>query len=44
MVTRQEYASILAYMLKMNGMPAGNAALASDPATLAVIVFRSNKP
>ena len=43
-VTRQEYASILAYMLKMNGMPAGNAALASDPVTLGDIVYRSHKP
>jgi mono/diheme cytochrome c family protein len=42
-LTRQEYANVLAYVLKMNGMPAG-AALASDQATLAAIVFQSNKP
>jgi mono/diheme cytochrome c family protein len=43
-VTRQEYASVLAYLLKMNGMPAGVAALQGDPALLAPLVYRSNKP
>jgi mono/diheme cytochrome c family protein len=42
-LSRQEYLNVLAYMLKMNGMPAG-AALASDQAALAAIVFQSNKP
>ncbi len=43
-VTRPEYASILAYLLKMNGMPAGNDLLPGDSATLAAITFQSNKP
>ena len=43
-VTRQEFASILAYVLKMNGMPAGDVALASDQTALASIMFQSNKP
>ena len=43
-VTRQEHASILAYLLKMNGMPAGSTALASDQPALASIMFLSNKP
>ena len=43
-LTRQEYANVLAYLLKMNGMPAGGAALASDQAALTLIVFQSNKP
>ena len=43
-VTRLEYASVLAYLLKMNGMPAGNVALPTDASTLAAIMFRSNKP
>jgi mono/diheme cytochrome c family protein len=43
-VTRQEFASILAYVLKMNGMPAGNVALANDQTSLASIMFQSNKP
>jgi S-disulfanyl-L-cysteine oxidoreductase SoxD len=43
-VTRQEHASILAYMLRMNGMPAGNAPLASDADSLGTIMFRSHKP
>lgn len=43
-VNRQEFASILAYLLKMNGMPAGDTSLASDPAALASIVYRSNRP
>jgi mono/diheme cytochrome c family protein len=43
-VSRPEFASILAYLLKMNGMPAGDTALASDPAALASLVYRSNKP
>ena len=43
-VNRQEYASVLAYMLKMNGMPAGSTALASDPAALAGLVYRSHQP
>jgi mono/diheme cytochrome c family protein len=42
--TRQEYTNILAYLLKMNGMPAGSAALASEQAALASITFQSNKP
>jgi S-disulfanyl-L-cysteine oxidoreductase SoxD len=43
-VTRQEYASILAFLLKMNGMPAGSVSLASEQSALASIMFRSNKP
>ena len=43
-VNRQEYASVLAYLLKMNGMPSGNTALASDQTSLAGIVYRSSKP
>jgi mono/diheme cytochrome c family protein len=43
-LTRQEYAGVLAYLLRMNDMPAGNAPLASDQTALAVITFRSNKP
>src|SRR6187397_2004181 len=43
-VTRPEYANILAYLLKMNGMPAGSTALTGDQAALAAIMFQSNKP
>jgi mono/diheme cytochrome c family protein len=43
-VNRQEYASVLAYLLKMNGMPAGSTALATDQAALITIVYQSNKP
>jgi S-disulfanyl-L-cysteine oxidoreductase SoxD len=43
-VTRQEYANILAFLVKMNGMPAGSVSLASDQSALASIIFRSNKP
>ena len=43
-VTRSEYASILAYLLKMNGMPAGSATLASEQTALTSIVFQSHKP
>jgi mono/diheme cytochrome c family protein len=43
-VNRQEYASVLAYLLKMNGMPAGAAALPNDQAALTDMVYRSNKP
>lgn len=43
-VARQEYASILAYLLKMNGLPAGSAALAGEQTALASILFQSNRP
>ena len=43
-MTRLEYASVLAYLLKMNGMPAGSALLPGDSATLASITYQSNKP
>lgn len=43
-INRQEFASVLAYLLKMNGMPAGSVPLGSDPAALASVMYRSNKP
>jgi mono/diheme cytochrome c family protein len=43
-VTRQEYANVLAYVLKMNSMPAGSAPLPSESTALASITFQSNKP
>jgi mono/diheme cytochrome c family protein len=43
-VNRQEYAGLLAYLLRMNGMPAGTSALATDQPTLANIVYQSHKP
>jgi len=43
-VTRLEFASILAFLLKMNGMPPGSVPLGSDQPALASIIFRSNKP
>ena len=43
-VTRQEYANVLAYLLKMNSMPAGSAPLPSESTALAAITFQSNKP
>jgi mono/diheme cytochrome c family protein len=43
-MTRTEYASVLAFLLKMNDMPAGSGALASDAATLSAITFKSHKP
>ena len=43
-VTRQEYANLLAYVLKMNSMPAGSAPLPSESTALASITFQSNKP
>ena len=39
----QEYASIVAYILKLNGMPAGKEPLPSDEAVLARIRFDSPK-
>lgn len=33
-LSRSEYASIMAYLFKLNGMPAGNTALATDAASL----------
>ena len=42
-LTADEYASIVAYILKLNGMPAGREALPSDSAALAKIRFDSMK-
>ena len=42
-LTPQEYASIVAYILKLNGMPAGKEALPSDAAALSKIRFDSPK-
>jgi mono/diheme cytochrome c family protein len=43
-VNRQEYASILAYLLKMNGMPAGAAPLPNEQSALTGIMYQSNRP
>ena len=43
-VTRPEYAAVLAYVLKMNGMPAGDDALSTDAMVLGAISYKSNKP
>ena len=42
-LTPQEYASIVAYILKLNGMPAGKEELPSDTAALGKIRFDSPK-
>lgn len=42
-LTPEEYASIVAYILKLNRMPAGKEALPSDTAALAKIRFDSPK-
>ena len=42
-LTPEEYASIVAYILKLNGMPAGKEALPSDAAALGRIRFDSPK-
>ena len=42
-LTPQEYASIVAYILRLNGMPAGREPLPSDTAALAKIRFDSPK-
>ena len=42
-LTPEEYASIVAYILKLNGMPAGKEALPSDAASLGRIRFDSPK-
>jgi mono/diheme cytochrome c family protein len=43
-VTRAEYAGVLAYVLKMNGMPAGSTPLPADASLLGAILFRSHQP
>ena len=43
-VNRQDYARVLAYVLRINGMPSGEMPLASDAAALASITFHSNRP
>ena len=42
-LTAEEYAAIVAYILKINGMPAGREALPSDSVALAKIRFDSPK-
>ena len=42
-LTADEYAAIVAYILKLNGMPAGREALPSDSTALAKIRFDSPK-
>jgi mono/diheme cytochrome c family protein len=43
-VTRPGYASIVAYLLKSNGMPAGEKALGADKASLAGLVYQTYRP
>lgn len=38
-LTREQYAATVAYILKLNGLPAGTAPLATDSAALAAIKF-----
>jgi mono/diheme cytochrome c family protein len=40
----QEYADVLAYVLKMNGLPAGTVALPADSATLKIIRIELPQP
>jgi mono/diheme cytochrome c family protein len=43
-VTRPGYASIVAYLLKSNGMPAGEKTLGADKASLAGLVYQTYRP
>jgi hypothetical protein len=38
-LTDEEYTIVLAYLLRMNGMPAGRQTLSSDPASLRAIAI-----
>jgi hypothetical protein len=40
----QDYVDVLAYMLSVNGLPAGPAALPNDRAALGRIEFRNVRP
>jgi mono/diheme cytochrome c family protein len=43
-VSRADDADIIAYILKVNGLPAGNGALAADAAALQAITFDAARP
>lgn len=43
-LSRQQYADVLAYILKLNGMPAGPAELKTDDGSLARILIERKKP
>jgi quinoprotein glucose dehydrogenase len=43
-VSRAGYASILAFILEANGMPAGDQALGADKASLAGLVYHTYRP
>jgi len=42
-LSNKEYAQVLAYLLQMNGMPAGSDELPSDAATLEMIRFETGR-
>ncbi len=42
-LSRQQYADVVAYILKLNGMPAGTAELKGDDAALRQIVIQRKK-
>ena len=43
-LSKQEYVDIVAYILMMNGYPAGDRALPADPAVLQEIIIRPQLP
>ena len=43
-LARSGYASLVAYLLKSNGMPAGEKTLGADKASLMGLVYRTNRP
>ena len=42
-LSRQQYADVVAYILKLNGMPTGSAELKADDESLSTIIFERKK-